>query len=166
MNVRITKGTDQDYIEAERADGTPVTLRFPKKGTFPHDAIHIVVEKELRYDTAFWGKVAAGADPEAVGAMAKAAGHASSARADVPETQIVELLHAERIVECFEAELWGEPTDVATFQAVLDAACKQSKITTPQLSADNVSRIREELARLQEHWQQLSVGGSIQLEWG
>lgn len=60
MNVRITKGTDQDYIEAERPDGTTVALRFPKKGAFPQDPIHIV-----------------------------------------------ELLHLERIVECFEAELWG-----------------------------------------------------------
>ena len=65
---------------------------------------------------AFWGRIAAGAHPEDLAAISRAGGHASAKRAARPETDVVELVQAERLVECFEAELWSEPAPPADLQ--------------------------------------------------
>lgn len=140
-------------------------LLSPKKVWFPHDAIHFVVESELLYETGFWGRVAGGANPADVGATAVSGGHRSSSRAQTPSREIVELIQAERIVECFEAEMWSEPADPATFLEVLAAACSQSKVDSPALSEQNVRSIRSELGVLLAEWRALPVGRSIALSW-
>ena len=165
MRVKITKGSDRDYIEAHRYDGSIVKAAFPKKGWFPHDAIHFVVESELQYQAGFWGRVFRGSHPEEVGALAAAGGHHSSSRAEKPSDEIVELVQAERIVECFEAEMWGEPSDLATFRGVLDAACSHSKVSSPILSEQNIRNIRKELSSLLALWGELPVGESLELSW-
>ena len=81
MRITIIKGTSDDRLDIQRDDGSCVTTRLPKKGPIPHDSIHFVVERGLGLDDAFWGKIAAGADPEALGEMAKIGGHASAKRA-------------------------------------------------------------------------------------
>ena len=161
----FTKGTDRDYIEARRSDGTIAKTTFPKKGRFPHDAVHFVVEKVLRYETAFWGRVFAGADPAEIAAVAKAGGHASSTRACLPDERIVELIQAERIVECFEAEMWGGASESKTFQSVLEAACTHSKVPNPNISDVAIHAIRAELADLSADWRKLAVGGTLILRW-
>ena len=166
MRVEFTKGRDRDFILAHRSDGTIAQTTFPKKGLFPHDAIHFVVESELRYVAGFWGRVFAGVSPEEVGALAKAGGHHSASRAEQPLAEVVELIQAERIVECFEAEIWGEPADAATFQGVLAAACSQSRVPSPILGDENIRRIREQLNRLVAQWEKLPIGDSIVLAWG
>jgi hypothetical protein len=165
VEVIFTKGTDRDYIEARRSDGTIAKTTFPKKGRFPHDAVHLVVERVLGYETPFWGLVFAGADPVEIAAIAKAGGHASSTRASVPSERIVKLIQAERIVECFEAEMWGSPSDSQTFQSVLDAACTQSKVPNPNLSDPAIHAIRADLAALLAAWQKLTTGGTLMLRW-
>lgn len=165
MRIKITKGSDRDFIEAHRYDGSIVTANFPKKGWFPHDAVHFVVESELQYEAGFWGRVASGSHPEEIGALAAAGGHRSSSRAEKPSDGIVELVQAERIVECFEAEMWSEPSDLTTFRGVLDAACSHSKVRSPILSEQNIRNIREELSRLLIEWGELPVGKSLELAW-
>jgi hypothetical protein len=61
-----------------------------------------LVEKRLEYQHGFWGRIFAGTAPEDIAAVAKAGGHASSAHAARPADDIVVLLRAERLVECFE----------------------------------------------------------------
>lgn len=165
MEVEITKGTSGDLLQVRRGNGSIAKTDFPKKGLLPHDAIHLVVESELQMKTGFWGRVAAGATPEEVGAVAIAGGHRSSSRAQTPLEEIVELIQAERIVECFEAEMWSEPSSVDTFIGVLDAACAQSRVKCPKLSEQNILRIRTRLNALFNRWQKLEIGESLVLSW-
>jgi hypothetical protein len=123
------------------------------------------VERRLRFQHGFWGRIAGGTAPEEIAAIAKAGGHASSARAVRPAVEIIELLHAERLVECFEAEMWSECSDNATFRSILDAACSQSKIPRPRLSDEEIDDIRKELKDTQEAWRELAVGESLTLRF-
>jgi hypothetical protein len=165
MQVRFTKGKDRDFIAGRRSDGTSVNTTFPKKGLFPHDAVHLLVEKRLQFRHGFWGRVAAGATPEEIAGIAKAGGHASSARALQPAADITELLHSERLVECFEAELWSEGSDNALFRSALEAACSQSKLPSPGLSDEVLGAIRGELQQAVATWRKLGVGESMSLEF-
>jgi hypothetical protein len=165
MEVTFTKGNDRDFIEARRVDGTTVKTTFPKKSWFPHDAVHLIVERRLGFQRGFWGRVAGGALPEEIAAIAKAGGHASSVRAVQPAVEITELLHAERLVECFEAEMWSQCSDNATFRSVLDAACSQSKLQSPRLSDEEIGDIRTELRHTLEAWHELAVGESLTLRY-
>ena len=163
MEVQFTKGNDRDFIEARRVDGTLEKTTFPKKGWFPHDAVHLIVERRLRFQHGFWGRIARGATPDEIAAIAKAGGHASSARAVRPADEIIELLHAERLVECFEAEMWSKCSDNATFRSILDAACSQSKILSPQLLDEEIGDIRTELKDTMDAWRELAVVESLTL---
>jgi len=104
MIIRITKDLQNDNVSIIRDNGSTNATVFPKKGPTSHDAIHYFVEKGLGLDYAFWGMIAKGCGFEEIQTIAKNAGHASAARAGKPEQHIVELLQAERLVECFEAE--------------------------------------------------------------
>lgn len=165
MEISFTKGRDKDLITAIRTDGTVVKTTFPKKGQFPHDAVHVIVEKRLGLTRGFWGIVANGMAPEDVGALARENGHASSTRADIPHESIHELLTAERIVECFEAELWSKPSDFKTFKAVLAAACASSHIDMPELKNDDIREIRQRLKGSLAKWQSLETGGTMTMHW-
>jgi hypothetical protein len=163
MDVKFKKGNDRDFVEARRDDGTIARTTFPKKGLFPHDAVHLIVERRLRFQFGFWGRVASGATPEQIAAIAKAGGHASSVRAVRPAVEITQLIQAERLVECFEAEMWSKCSDNVTFRSILDAACSQSKILIPQLSDEDIGDIRTELKHTLEAWRELAVGESLTL---
>ena len=165
MDVEFTKGNDRDFIEARRVDGTTEKTTFPKKWWFPHDAVHLIVERRLRFQHGFWGRIAGGATSDAIAAIAKAGGHASSKRAVRPSVEITELLHAERLVECFEAEMWSKRSDNATFRGILDAACSQSKMPSPDLSDEEIGDIRKELEETLETWRALAVGESLTLRY-
>jgi hypothetical protein len=140
---------------------------MPDKGALAHDAIHLVVESYLGYQTGFWGRVCRGAMPREVSALAKSGGHPSSTRARKPDAAIVELIQAERLVECFEAELQAHSeTDIGTFQCVLGAACAQSKVPQPVLAAVQIETLRRRLTRLAGTWQEAAIGEGITLAWG
>ena len=165
MQVVFEKGENFDFIEAHQASGAVVTSSFPKKGVFPHDAVHLIVERELNYKASFWGRVFAGARPEDVAEISKAGGHSSASRAEVPDQSIVELIQTERIVECFEAEMWSSHADIATFRGVLAAACSQSKVECPLVDDHAIKAIRLELTKFFDHWRGLEIGESVVLEW-
>jgi hypothetical protein len=161
MHVTIIKGTNEDRIGLIRADGSRAETTFAKKGAFPHDAVHYAVEKHLGLAEGFWGKVAGGCDPEEISEMAKAAGHASASRAQVPEPHIVELLQAERIVECFEADMWGGPAADDMLLETIVVACDYSHVPVPPINGATISAIREELAALNARW----AFGRIEFRW-
>lgn len=165
MQAEFIKGTSEDRIVIRGAGHVMAELQFPKKGVIPHDAVHLVVEQELRMETGFWGQIAAGTNPAEVAAKARDGGHASAKRPGEPKPEIVELVQAERIVECFEAEMWSEPASHAVFVEVLEAACAQSKVPPPAVSSEQIERVRATLAAVREQWGPLPVGGSISLDW-
>ncbi|RST29878.1 hypothetical protein HMF7854_02860 [Sphingomonas ginkgonis] len=166
MDIRITKGERSDRLDAVRPDGSRLSFEFPKKGPVPHDAVHLLVERAFGFGQGFWGLVAAGRSPGAVGEMAKAGGHASAKRAAEPDPAIVPVVQAERIVEAFEADLWsGSSGDVAGIAAMARSGCEASLVPVPLLPLDTLEQVRRELAGFQQAWAALPTGEGVDLRW-
>lgn len=166
MRITITKGTKDDRLEIQRDDGSCIATHFPKKGPIPHDYVHFAIEQGLGLDDAFWGKVAAGADPEMLGDLAKMGGHASAKRAGVPDSNIVEMVQSERLVECFEADLWSGGGDCESLRALAEAGWAASKVPPLVLADDQIVAIRKSIADFAERWSVCAIGESIAIEWG
>jgi hypothetical protein len=166
MKIEITKGRSADYIAVVRGDGSRVETSFPHKGPVPHDAVHWFVERGLGLQHGFWGMIAAGAHPEDLLEIAKAAGHASAKRAVVPDASIVELIQAERLVECFEAELWSGGSDDAGLLAMAEAGCEASHVPLPAMTPSALGGAREALGAFAADWIAAPVGHVARLDWG
>lgn len=166
MKIAITKHGRDDAIAITRADGTVAQTRFPKKGPVPHDAVHWFVERAFGLQLGFWGLVAAGHHPEELAELAKAAGHASAKRAGVPDDAIVQLLQAERIVECFEADLWsGASGAEADLLALAETACGTSHVAMPLVPDGAVAAAREQLGAFARAWIAAGDGYVANLAW-
>ncbi len=165
MIVTIIKQRDDDRIVIERPAKPPIETRFPKKGPVPHDAVHMIVERALGLRQGFWGMIADGVDPDEVQDIAKAAGHASAKRAQPPEPGIVELLQAERVVECFEAALWDGGADPATLRDIARVACESSFVPLPPLDDAIVDTVMAQVLDLHRTWTPAPVGHSLRYDW-
>lgn len=165
MIIRITKGSGEDHIAIERADGTRVATRFPWKGPVPHDAVHVIVERELGLARGFWGLVAEGRHPEEIQTLAKAGGHASASRADVPDVGIIELLQAERLVECYEALLWGGGGTLADVMGMAEPSCASSHVACPAISELQHAVIVAAVSELARTWQAAPRGARQEWTW-
>ena len=165
LTITITKGPRDDHIAIVRADDTTAQTRFPHKGPVPHDAVHYFTERGLDLPGAFWGLIAQGRHPEEIAALAKAQGHASAARAQVPGADIVQLLQAERLVECFEAQLWAQAAPDAAFLDVARVACESSHVPLPPISLDQCGAVMGEIFDFAKSWMAAPVGHVATLEW-
>ena len=166
MDITITKGSDRDWLHISRPDGTEDKSTFPKKGMIPHDIVHYIVEQELAFLGGFWGYVANGTAISDIQEIAKNAGHASSKRAEIPEQHVIELLQAERIVECFEADQWSSGTDYDTFRDVIEAACASSHVPAPKIDDLRIEKIRAQISEFTAKWTTTPVGDMVQITWG
>lgn len=165
MRITITKEANGDRLDIVRADGSQAVTHFPRKGPTPHDAVHYLVERGCGLKNAFWGLVAGGMAPEGIQDMAKAGGHASAKRADVPDASLVELLQAERLVECFEASLWDGQLDLPAFRAVAEAACACSHVAMPAMDDATIALIHGEVVALGARWGRAPAGEPLVLDW-
>jgi hypothetical protein len=165
MQITFTRRASMDRMHIARAPGDDLYTEFHHKGPFPHDLMHYCVERAFGFRFGFWGLIAQGMTPQAVQDFAAARGHASAAKAHPPATEIVELLQAERLVECFEAELWGGPAELGDLQSVADAAFSASLVPRVALAAETVQRLRAEISGLNARWQALKPGETLRVEW-
>ncbi len=165
LEVTIVKGSAQDTLEVRRGGGAAVAFNFPKKGPIPHDFVHLAVEEALGFKGGFWGMLAEGVAPDDIQEVAKAGGHASASRAQIPTPEIVELIQAERVVECFEADFWGAPADAETFRSVAAAGCAHSFVPCPALSDDVIASVRERIASFAKNWMAAPAGARFELRW-
>ena len=165
LQIEFTKGSDRDWITATRENGSVEKLSFPKKGVTVHDAIHYFVERALCMPDAFWGKIEQGLNPDEIQRLAKSGGHASTSRAETPDPALVQLIQAERIVECFEADAWGQPADPETFLTIARSACEGSHVPMPVMDAALIAHIRSEIGGFHADWLKIPVGDMINLEW-
>jgi len=165
MQIAITKGAAQDHVAVTRADGSQAAFAFPKKGPYPHDAFHYFIERELGMNQGFWGLVASGMEPDAVQALALAGGHASAKRAAIPDAGIIELLQAERLVECFEAASWGGGADDAAMMAMAQPAWATSHVSVPQGVPERLGAIRDAIDEFCDQWAAAPQDAMFVLEW-
>ena len=166
MQIRIQCGASFDVLEARPGRGEPVRFVTPNTGPVPHDALHLFVERAFGLQRGFWGLVAEGLSPDDIQALATTGGHASAARAGTPDPGIVQLLQAERLVEIFEADLWGGGQgDEADLLALAGTACATSHVPLPPAPAGAVARVRADLAAFARTWTSVPQGGEVELEW-
>lgn len=165
MEITLTKGQTSDRVAFRRNDGSADSFDFPKKGPTPHDAYHYFVERELGMAGGFWGMVASGVEPAAIQQLAADAGHASAKRARAPDASIVELLQAERLVECFEAESWSGASDDEGIMAMAEPGWVASHVPAPPDVRNRILAIRTQLRKFEDRWQQLAIGETIELIW-
>ena len=165
MRITIIKGRKDDRIEIRRDDGSEAVTHFPKKGPIPHDFVHYAVEHGLGLRDGFLGKVAAGHHPEAIVELAKRGGHASASRAEQPVPEIVEMVQAERLVECFEADMWGGGGDNDSLRSMAEAGWEQSLVPRLALSDDAIDTIRRTIREFAERWSVMPVGERVELAW-
>ena len=165
MRITIAKERDIDRLDIQRGDGSRATTSFPKKGPIPHDFVHFAVERGLGLADAFWGKVAKGEHPEALGEMAKMGGHSSAKRAQEPDPAIVEMVQSERLVECFEADLWSGGGDNGSLRHMAEAGWAQSCVPPLAMTDEELDRIRTRILDFADDWRALPVGGTVTLDW-
>jgi hypothetical protein len=134
-----------DDLAIER-EGVPVeTIQCPKQGIIPHEMVHYAVESALAH-RGFLGMVAGG-------------------QAAVFETQGGESEEAiERLVECFQAEMWGSRVPAGELLATYALACEARGHASAPVSADDVANIRKILDDLTARWIEVPVNGSLTVE--
>ena len=165
MLIELVKGTTHDTLRVKRADGSRAEAQVSKKGPLPHDGVHFAVETGLGFRRGFFGLIAEGRHPDEIAGFASAMGHSSAAKAHAPDLSIIELLQSERLVECFEAEVWGGPADLETLQSVADAAFSASLVPRVVLTENGVSAVRAGLEQLKADWLPLPQGGTLRYDW-
>jgi hypothetical protein len=165
VRITIIKGQKDDRIEIRRADGSEAVTSFPKKGPIPHDVVHFAVEQGFGLRDGFLGKVAAGSHPETVADMAKRGGHASASRAAEPDPAIVEMVQAERLVECFEADAWSGGGDNDTLRDMARAGWSQSLVPPLDLDDKTIEAVRQTIGEFAAQWGNLAAGQGIELTW-
>lgn len=165
MRITITKGNRDDIVTVTRADGTTALERVPHKGPLPHDAVHYFVERTFDLKDGFWGLLDKGYEPSQLVELAKAGGHASAKRAQCPDDTIVQLLQAERLVECYEAMFWSGGGSIDDVRDMAETGCRTSFVSCPPLDQARHDALSQDIAAFAEIWASTPQGRSVHLEW-
>jgi hypothetical protein len=157
MLVRFTKNlptSPADTLTCVRPDGSTTTDVMPRQGILPHAAFHFVVESTLGWRDAFLGQVSAG------GALAEVSVrlHAQN-REWARNTQAQQ---SEALVDCLQAEQWEGAADPVAFAQNLIAMCRRRGVPPPEITADELERVRGALREFGAAWRPVVPGGSIE----
>lgn len=145
MQLIFTKlGGKHDELRIERDGQGSQTLACPKQGIIPHDMIHYAVETSLSH-RGFLGLMADGQ----AATFATAGG--------VSEESI------ERLVEVFQAEMWGGRVATEAFFVTYEEACGARGHAAVPVSAEEVEAIRARLDQLTVDWSAVPTNGSLTL---
>ncbi len=147
MRLTFTKREGKyDDLLIERFVGAPETIRCPKQGIIPHDMVHYAIESSLAH-RGFLALVAGG----------KPAGFAT-AGGDSEE-------FIERLVECFQAEMWGGRVPAEDLLTTYLLACDAHGHSAEPVSVADVESIRERLDDLSARWAAVALNGSLIVEF-
>ena len=146
MRLTFTKLSGKyDDLAIERNGRSPEKLACPKQGIIPHDMVHFAVESTLSHG-GFLGLVADGQ----AAAFTTVGGDSEEA--------------IERLVEVFQAEMWGGRVPASELLATYEHACAARGHAAMPVSTADVEAIRERLDQLTEQWSQVPVNASLTLE--
>lgn len=147
MRLIFTRGGGKyDDLLIERGGFPPHHVSCPKQGIIPHDMVHYAVESTLTHR----GFLAMVADGQSAG-FAMTAGDSEES--------------VERLVETFQAEMWGGRVDVADFIATYDHACQARGHAAVRVLPEDIAAIRERLDALGVQWAAVPVGGVLTLDF-
>jgi hypothetical protein len=157
MLIRYTNNLGKyDDLECFLSDGTTHKVKMPKIGSLPHDLVHFVVEKELNMKNGFYAHVEKGL---VEGYYLK------SEKSENPQQSAIDTQHAESVVECFQAEFVSGNQSPSDFQYFVDVTCKARNIPHFLIDADAIERIRKGLLDLNERWNAVKIGETLELEF-
>jgi hypothetical protein len=146
MRLTFTKRDGKyDDLLIERDGREPEKISNPKQRIIPHDMVHYGVESVLGH-RGFLSLVADGQ-----GAAFATAGGA-------PEEAI------ERLVEAFQAEMWGGRVPAEELLEAYRLGCEARGHGAVPVSAGDVEAVRKRLDQLTAQWSAVPVGGSLTLE--
>jgi hypothetical protein len=146
MRLIFTKrGGKYDELSVEREGRPAETIACPKQGIIPHDMVHYAIESTLSHV----GFLRLLADGQAA-AFTTVGGEAEEA--------------LERLVEVFQAEMWGTRVSSAELLGVYEHACAARGHAAVPVVAEDVDAIRDRLDQLTEAWSQVPTNGSLTLE--
>lgn len=146
MKLRFTKRDGKyDALAIDRDDGTTETIACPKQGIIPHDMVHYAVESVLGH-SGFLSLLEQGQ-------AARAAFGAASEEA------------VERLVETFQAEMWGGRVPAADLLATYSHACDVRGHDALPVSLAAIDAIRARLDMLTARWSALPVNDVMILEF-
>ena len=147
MRMIFTKhGAKYDLLEIVRADGSIERIDCPKQRIIPHDMVHFAVETVL----------GARGFVRAIGA--------GETTAYVPMGG-VEAESVERLVETVQADAWGSPGTAAELIALYRLTCEARGHAALPADAHIIETIKDEVLRLQLAWDELPVGGTMELRF-
>ena len=143
MKLTFTKRDGKyDDLLIERPGLQSETIRCPTQGIIPHDMVHFAVEGALAH-RGFFSLLADGAPAS----YATAGGDSEEA--------------VERLVETFQAEMWGERVPAADLIATYEHACGARAHPAMPVSTQDVEAIRARLDALTASWSEIGVNQSL-----
>lgn len=157
MHVRFTKqppAAAADSIACVRPDGSTTVGEMRRQGILPHEAFHFVVESALAWHDGFFGHVARGDSIVQVTARL----HARSGE----WTKNTQGLQAESLIECLQGEQWGGAADPAEFAARLVTTCRRWGVPPPDITAEELEKVRTALREFGAAWRPLGAGQSLE----
>lgn len=151
MQIRFKKGSGgPDTLHCTRDDGTQTWATIPERFGPMHDLGHYAVETTLGLNEGFYGLLAQGYD-------------LSSFVEEDPRTWLEEEgLLAETLVMALQYEIAGVAAPEAYMEGVA-SACRGLNISAPELTGDQVERMRVRLRELWARWEALAPGESLTL---
>ena len=143
MRLIFTKRNGKhDELLIERDGQSPETLACPKQGIIPHDMVHYAVESSLSHQ-GFLSLVANGQ-----------AATFTTAGGEIEEA-------IERLVEVFQAEMWGVRVPTAALLATYEQACDARGHVAVPISEADVEVIRNRLAQITADWSAVPMNASL-----
>ena len=131
-----------DELTIRRVDCDPETIACPKQGIIPHDMVHYAVESVLVH-RGFLSLVKEGGEA----GFTTVGGESEDA--------------IERLVETFQAELWGGRVPAEDLIATYEHACMARGHSVATISTDEIDAIRSRLADLTQHWAGVATNESL-----
>ncbi|MDR6787461.1 hypothetical protein J2Y58_000802 [Sphingomonas sp. BE138] len=147
MELIFTKrGGKYDDLVIRRAGAADEAIACPKQGIVPHDMVHFAVESVLA-QRGFLSLVKDG-EPAGYGT-----------RGDDGAEAI------ERLVETFQAELWGGRVPAAALIATYQHACAARGHAASPVTPDAVDAIRTRLDDLTARWSAVAINEALVLRF-
>lgn len=145
MNLTFVKRSGKfDDLTIARADGTSETIPCPKQGIIPHDMVHYAVESVLAA-RGFLSLVSEGQ-------------HATYGTIGAGEEEALE-----RLVETFQAEMWGGRVSAADLIATYEHACASRGHGVVAISVRDIEAVRARLDALAREWADIPINGALAL---
>jgi hypothetical protein len=169
MKLMVTR-LDQDKYETvvTRDDGVSYRLKgVAHMFAIPHDLAHFLVEKTLRLHRGFWGNVADGA---VFKTMSYIGGRRKPKAAERSESLLkvnaAPLNEAEAVVRIFNDTIeQGHQENSPVLRERLRSRLARPGLEFRRFSDAEISEVYSAYRDMLAKWQELPVGGSMELKW-